>query len=85
MGLALYSVYLIIVCIDWFSQYVVQNCEHDRTWHDENEHSHIRASLVGPIDNYLQREYILDRHMQQIVEMDIKERKRKIILQIVGE
>ncbi|MGC2570412.1 MAG: hypothetical protein WA364_02790 [Candidatus Nitrosopolaris sp.] len=56
--------------------------EHDRTWHDENEHSHIRASLVGPIDHYLQREYILDRHMQQIVEM---ERKRKIILQIVGE
>ena len=22
--------------------------EHDKTWHDGNGHSHIRASLVGP-------------------------------------
>ena len=84
MGLALYSVYLIIVCIDWF--YVVQNCTkvNSRTWHNENEQSHIRASLVGPSLTipFKENTFLLGTWQQiVIVEMNIRERERKIILQ----
>jgi len=61
---------------------------HDETWHDGNGHSHIRAT-------YLRQSYtipIIDRKLilgtwQQLVlvEVDIRPRNRKIILQILGE
>ena len=62
--------------------------EHDKTWHDANGHSHVRASLVGPIltipfkDNNL-----MLGTWQQIVLMgiDTRKREREIILQIIGE
>jgi hypothetical protein len=45
MGLALYSLYIIILCIDRY--YVVQNCTkvNSRTWHNENEQSHIQKVM----------------------------------------
>jgi secondary thiamine-phosphate synthase enzyme len=62
--------------------------EHDKTWHDGNGHSHVRASLVGPsLTIPFKDSRLLLGTWQQIVvvEMDIRERERKIILQITGE
>ena len=62
--------------------------EHDKTWHDGNGHSHIRASLVGPsLTIPFKDSSLLLGTWQQIVivEMDIRQRERKIILQIMGE
>ena len=62
--------------------------EHDKTWHDGNGHSHIRASLVGPsLTIPFKDGRLLLGTWQQIiiVEMDIRQREREIILQIMGE
>ena len=62
--------------------------EHEKTWHDDNGHSHVRASLLGPslsvpvIDGKL----TLGTWQQIIlVEFDTRPRNRKIICQIVGD
>ena len=61
---------------------------HNKRWHDGNGHSHIRASLLGPS---LTVPFLDSRLMlgtwQQIVflEMDNRPRRRKIIVQIMGE
>ena len=61
---------------------------HDQRWGDGNGYSHIRASLLGPSLSipFLERELMLGT-WQQIVflEMDNRPRKRKIVVQIVGE
>ena len=62
--------------------------EHEKRWHDGNGHSHIRASLIGPSLTIPFKEGSLILGMwQQIVflEMDIRQRKRDIVLQIIGE
>ncbi len=62
--------------------------EHEKRWHDGNGHSHVRASLIGPS---LTVPFIDGRLMlgtwQQIVfvELDIRSRSRRLILQIIGE
>lgn len=61
---------------------------HNLRWHDGNGHSHIRAALLGP---GLSVPFFDGRLMlgtwQQIVflELDNRPRKRKVILQIMGE
>ena len=61
---------------------------HNQRWHDGNGHSHIRASLLGPSLTvpFLNGELMLGT-WQQIVflEMDNRQRKRRIVLQILGE
>ena len=62
--------------------------EHDKTWHDGNGHSHVRASLVGPsLTIPFKDKRLLLGTWQQIVvmEMDVRHREREIILQIMGE
>ena len=62
--------------------------EHDKTWHDGNGHSHVRASLVGPsLTIPFKANKLLLGTWQQVVllEMDTRRRERKIILQIIGE
>lgn len=62
--------------------------EHDHTWHDGNGHSHVRASLVGPsLTVPFKDKSLLLGTWQQIVlvEMDIRPRERKIVLQMIGE
>lgn len=62
--------------------------KHEETWHDDNGHSHIRASALGPsvciplVDGRLTL-----GTWQQIVllDFDTRERSREVILQIVGE
>lgn len=61
---------------------------HEQTWHDGNGHSHIRASMIGasltvPIKN---GKLILGTWQQIIfLELDVRKRKREIVVQIVGE
>jgi len=62
--------------------------EHDNTWHDGNGHSHVRASLIGPsLTVPFKNKGLMLGTWQQIVllEMDIRPRERKIILQMIGE
>ena len=61
---------------------------HHETWHDDNGHSHVRASLMGPgISVPLKNGKIIHGTWQQIVfvELDTSPRNRNIIVQIVGE
>ena len=65
-----------------------EHYDHHETWHDDNGHSHVRASLMGPsltiplIDGRL-----IHGTWQQIVfvELDTRSRNRNIIVQIVGD
>jgi secondary thiamine-phosphate synthase enzyme len=62
--------------------------EHDNTWHDGNGHSHVRASLIGPsLTVPFKNKSLMLGTWQQIVllEMDIRPRERKILLQMIGE
>jgi thiamine phosphate synthase YjbQ (UPF0047 family) len=61
--------------------------EHEKTWHDDNGHAHIRASLLGPslavpiVDGQLTL-----GTWQQIVliDFDTRSRTRTIICQMMG-
>lgn len=62
--------------------------EHEKRWHDGNGHSHVRASLIGPSLTVPFVDKVLALGTwQQIVflELDARNRRRKIILQIMGE
>ena len=62
--------------------------DHHETWHDDNGHSHVRASLMGPgISLPIKNGTLLHGTWQQIVfvEFDTRPRNRDIIVQIVGE
>jgi secondary thiamine-phosphate synthase enzyme len=62
--------------------------EHEKTWHDDNGHAHVRASLLGPS---LSVPIVAGRltlgTWQQIilVDFDTRPRTRTIICQIVGD
>jgi secondary thiamine-phosphate synthase enzyme len=62
--------------------------EHDKTWHDGNGHSHVRASLIGPsLTIPFKDGNLMIGTWQQIVllEMDTRGRERNVVLQIIGE
>ena len=62
--------------------------EHDKTWHDGNGHSHIRASLIGPsLTIPFKDGNLILGTWQQIVffELDTKPRERTITIQMIGE
>jgi secondary thiamine-phosphate synthase enzyme len=61
--------------------------EHEKTWHDDNGHSHVRASLLGPsltvpiVDGRL----ALGTWQQIIlVDFDTRPRSRTVICQIIS-
>ena len=61
---------------------------HDQKWGDGNGHSHIRASLIGPsLTVPFQNGQLMLGTWQQIVflELDNRPRRRRIIVQILGE
>jgi secondary thiamine-phosphate synthase enzyme len=62
--------------------------EHEKRWHDGNGHSHVRASLIGPSLSvpFVNGKLALGT-WQQIVflELDIRSRRRNLVLQILGE
>jgi secondary thiamine-phosphate synthase enzyme len=62
--------------------------EHQKTWNDNNGHSHVKASLVGPslAVPFVGGKLTLGTWQQVVfVELDIRPWTRKIVLQIVGE
>ncbi|MEM3507572.1 MAG: secondary thiamine-phosphate synthase enzyme YjbQ [Candidatus Bathyarchaeia archaeon] len=62
--------------------------EHHKTWHNWNGHSHVKASLLGPSLTvpFINGELALGTWQQIVfIELDIKKRERKLILQIIGE
>lgn len=62
--------------------------KHHETWHDDNGHSHVRASLMGPsIVVPIKKGKLIHGNWQQIVfvELDTRPRNRNIIVQIIGE
>lgn len=61
---------------------------HEETWHDDNGHSHVRATLLGPgitvplVDGRL----TLGTWQQIIlVDFDTRRRSRRIVVQVLGE
>ena len=62
--------------------------KHHLRWHDGNGHSHVRASLLGPdLTVPVADGDLLLGTWQQIVfvELDVRRRTRRIVVQIVGE
>jgi secondary thiamine-phosphate synthase enzyme len=61
---------------------------HEQTWHDDNGHSHVRASLLGPSLSvpFVEGHLMLGTWQQIIlVDFDTHARKRTVICQIIGE
>ncbi len=62
--------------------------EHENTWHDDNGHSHVRASLLGPslsvpfVDGRLT---LGDWQQIILVDFDTRARTRAVVCQIMGE
>ncbi len=61
---------------------------HEQTWHDDNGHSHVRASLLGPSLTVP----VIDRQLQLgtwqqivLIDFDTRPRARRIIVQVIGE
>ena len=72
-----------------FEKLAPQNAryEHEETWHDDNGHAHVRASLLGPslIVPILDSQLTLGTWQQIVlIDFDTRPRKRTIICQITG-
>ncbi len=62
--------------------------EHEQTWHDDNGHSHVQASLLGPsLSVPVVGGKLTLGTWQQIVlvDFDTRGRTRTIICQIIGQ
>lgn len=62
--------------------------EHDQRWGDGNGYAHVRASLVGPsLAVPVRHKKLLLGTWQQIVVIDFdnRPRRRKVVIQIMGE
>ena len=62
--------------------------EHEQTWHDDNGHAHVRASLLGPslVVPFVDVQPTLGTWQQIIlVDFDTRARTRTVICQIIGE
>jgi len=61
---------------------------HEETWHDDNGHAHVRASLVGPsLAVPFKEGRLLLGTWQQIVllDFDTRPRRRDVVVQLSGE
>ena len=61
---------------------------HEKTWHDGNGHSHVRASLLGPSMTIpINQGRVTHGTWQQIafMELDVKSRKRRLHITVIGE
>lgn len=61
---------------------------HEERWHDGNGHSHVRAAVLGPgLSLPFQDGRPLLGTWQQVVfvELDNKPRRRRVLVQLVGE
>jgi len=60
---------------------------HDATWHDGNGHAHLRAALLGPSLTVpvTGGELVLGTCQQVVVNLDVRPRRREVVVQLVGE
>jgi secondary thiamine-phosphate synthase enzyme len=61
---------------------------HEETWHDDNGHAHVRASLLGPSLTVPFRDgRLLLGTWQQVVllDFDTRPRRRALVVQLSGE
>ena len=61
---------------------------HHETWHDDNGHSHVRASMLGPslAVPFVDDELTLGTWQQIIlVDFDTRPRSREFVFQMIGE
>ncbi len=62
--------------------------EHEKMWHDDNGHSHVRASLIGPsLALPVVGGALPLGTWQQVVliDLDTRPRERRVIVNIVGD
>ena len=62
--------------------------EHEKSWHDGNGHSHVKASLLGPdlAVPFKDRKLLLGTWQQVVfIELDVRPRDRTVIVQLIGE
>jgi secondary thiamine-phosphate synthase enzyme len=62
--------------------------QHELTWHDDNGHAHVRATLTGPsITVPLVDGRLTLGTWQQIIliDFDTRPRRRDVVLQVLGE
>ncbi|MEM0117899.1 MAG: secondary thiamine-phosphate synthase enzyme YjbQ [Conexivisphaerales archaeon] len=62
--------------------------QHEKAYHDGNGHSHVRASLLGPSLNipFIDSKLALGTWQRvTLLELDIRPRKRSVILQLIGK
>ena len=62
--------------------------EHGRTWGDDNGKSHIRAMFMGPnvCIPFIKGRLILGTYQHIVLlDFDVPARKRKVVVQIIGE
>ena len=62
--------------------------KHHLRWHDGNGHSHIRASFIGPdlVVPVVDGRPMLGQWQQLVfIELDVRPRKRELVVQVVGE
>ena len=65
-----------------------KNAAHNQAWHDDNGHSHLRASLTGPSINipFQNGQLILGTWQQVIfIDYDNRPRSRQIAVQLLGK
>ena len=61
---------------------------HEERWHDNNGHSHVRASLIGPsVTIPFRDKRLMLGTWQQIgfYDFDVRARERELVVQIMGE
>lgn len=62
--------------------------EHEETWHDDNGHAHVRATMLGPslVVPFCDQQMTLGTWQQIVlIDFDTRPRTRKVICQIIGE
>ncbi len=62
--------------------------EHEETWHDDNGHAHVRASLLGPslVVPFCGQKLTLGTWQQIVlIDFDTRSRTRNVVCQMIGE
>ena len=73
-----------------FEKIAPQNSQyrHEETWHDDNGHAHVRATLLGPslVVPIVDGKLTLGTWQQIVlIDFDTSPRSRRVICQIIGE
>jgi secondary thiamine-phosphate synthase enzyme len=73
-----------------FEKIAPQNAryEHEETWHDDNGHAHVRATLLGPslVVPFINCKLTIGTWQQIVlIDFDTRSRSRNVICQIIGE